>query len=193
MRALIPLLTFAVACGCPRPDPGPELHYADFGALRHAVVVGDVQGAAELVRTLDGGDHVRHVSETARKAELDVHSAAGFLMAAADIEDSAEGLAAMARACGDCHRSEGVRWGGSSSGSPETHGLRFEVALRALESGDLARVEPALRGLHAVPFPDGAAGVEALRVELRALEGGDTEQLERVVGLVYARCAACHP
>lgn len=196
MRALTCLALFAAACGCPRPSPGPQPHYAGFGALTHAVVQGDRAAIASTAQQLDGGDPVRTVSARGRQAELDLHSAAGFLMVILYDSEAGDGLAAMARACGECHQAEGVGTIGSSAGTSETHGVRFDAALGALESGDPARVEPALAGIGALPFPEAgpevAVRVQALRGQLGEIEGQGPDRLEAVVGVVYGECAGCH-
>ncbi len=196
MRALSSLALFAVACSCPRPDPGPQLHYAEFGPLTHAVVQGDLAVVAELARQLDGGDPVRDATAAGYQAELDLHSAAGFLMVALNDIETGDGLAAVARSCGACHQAQGVQYGRTRSGSTGPHGRRFDQALRALERGDPTGIDAALAGLEAVSFPDGGAGVavagQELRTALLALDGAAPERLERAVGLAYGACAGCH-
>jgi len=196
MRALSSLVLIATACSCPRPDPGPQPHYAEFGPLTHAVVQGDRATIAELARRLDGGDPVRNVTASGHQAELDLHSAAGFLMVILHDSEAGEGLAAVARSCGGCHQAEGVRYGGSSSGSTQQHGRRFDQALHALEQGEPAGIEAALAGLEAVSFPEAGApvavGAQGLRTALLELEGAPADRLEGAVGVVYGACVGCH-
>jgi cytochrome c553 len=196
MRALSSLALFAAACSCPRPSHGPQAHYAGFGALTHAVVQGDRATIAERAQGLDGGDPVLTVSARGQRAELDLHSAAGFLMVAMDGVEAGEGLAAVARACGECHAAEGVAHIGSSAGTPETHGVRFDAALRALERGGQVWEEAALAGIEEVPFPEAgplvAERVRTLRAQLEEIDGQGTDRLEAVVGVAYGECAGCH-
>jgi len=196
MRALSSLALFAAACSCPRPDPGAQLHYAEYGPLTHAVVQGDRAAIADLAPRLDGGNPVRDATAVGYQAELDLHSAAGFLMVTLYDNEAGEGLAAVARSCGDCHQAQGVRYGGSSSGSTQQHDRRFDQALHALERGDPAGIDAALVGLEAVSFPEGGAsvavGAQELRTALLALEGAPDDRLEGAVGVVYGACAGCH-
>jgi len=196
LRAAIAITLLAAACSCPRPTVAPEPHYAGFGELTHAVVQGDLPAVAQRAQGLDGGDAVRAVSPTGRQAELDLHSAAGFLMVAMDSAEAGEGLAAVARACGECHAAQGIAFSGSSGGAPETHGARFDASLRALVWPGPARFEAALDGIEAVPFPDGGPGVSVRAQELRQgllkLDGEPQDRLEGVVALAYGECAGCH-
>jgi cytochrome c553 len=196
MRALSPLALFVAACSCPRPGPGPGPHYAGFGELTHAVIQGDLPSVAARAEALDGGGAVRLVSPAGQRAELDLHGAAGFLMVAMDATEAGEGLAAAVRACGACHAAEGVRYTGTSAATPQSHGQRFDAALRALESGDPAWAEVAIEGVEDLRFPEAgpevAVQVEALRARLASLDGRGVERLEAVVGVVYGGCASCH-
>ena len=65
-------------------------HYEAWPELVRAAVVGDVDGAREAAAEMTADD-------------VDVAAALGFLQAATDGEDVADGVAEVAKACGACH------------------------------------------------------------------------------------------
>jgi hypothetical protein len=72
------------------------------------VEAGDLAAVTEAARRLDGGPLVEDASGAAGHALGDLHSAAGFLVAAADAAEAGIGVARVAEACGACHVAEGV-------------------------------------------------------------------------------------
>ncbi len=205
MRAPLLLALLVEACACPRTSPGELGHFDAAGPLRDAVFQGEQAEVARLATALEGGPSTEGGGVEAERAVLAVHGAAGFLMASQDLVDAGEGLAAMARACGDCHAV-------SVDGAPGAATL----ARRAMDDASMdrqhARIadglwwslvghDPDTAGRALVracagPIvpPEGPGGDLAAGILQQAVgaEGGELERAEIVFAAVAGRCAACH-
>ena len=100
------LLVALGACQCPPPGSLTGGHFVAAGELRDAVYRGDAGALATAAQAMDGGRAAEHGDAAAGER---LHGALGFLQVSEDTVERGEGLAAVARACGDCHRQAGVR------------------------------------------------------------------------------------
>ncbi|MFH1469670.1 MAG: hypothetical protein ABIO70_35115 [Pseudomonadota bacterium] len=129
-----PLLLTLLACRCPSGGTPTAGHYEAVGELRDAVYRGDAGALLTAARAMDGGDAAARGDAG---AEGRLHGALGFLLVAEDAEERGEGLAAVARACGDCHRAAGVRAAdGAPSRGPCPQAAATEAAWWALVGGE---------------------------------------------------------
>jgi mono/diheme cytochrome c family protein len=94
-------------CTC-RSDPPPEpppAHYEGWEGLVGAVAAADLETARKLAQELDGGP----LAEADDAGAAEVGAGLGFLGIAEDASEAADGLAAAASGCGDCHAARSVR------------------------------------------------------------------------------------
>jgi cytochrome c553 len=194
LRTSLLLVMLALACRCPRQRVYAQGHFEAAGPLRHAVITGDIESAEILATRLDGGVTAARVGAAGADAEARLHAAAGFLVAARDIEEAGEGLAAVAASCGACHQAESVEL--SLPDQPPEHQLglghvRIADALWwSLVAGEPSAAAPALatlRGGMIVAEPPERA-VLAGQVQRAAMGGEPEEALAALLG----RCAGCH-
>ncbi len=197
-------LSFLFACRCPAPSPGTAGHYEAAGPLRHALYEGDLVSLRHLATELDGGPDLARVGSVGERAELALHGAAGFLVAAADGQEAGEGLAAVGRSCGDCHRAAGVVVPVVSTGLDELasgqwvqqHSRVADVLWWALVAADSELAERAVALLKVEPIVgQGQAGGAMAGDIMRAAglaEGGGLDQAQAAFAVLAGSCAPCH-
>ncbi len=181
-----------LACRCPRPASVEPAHFEEIGPLRHATITADLEAVRALAPDLDGGVRTAGAGAAGAEAEADLHSAAGLLMIAVDAREAGEGLAAVAAACGACHRAEGVELALPALGHGVAlgHGRAADALWWSLLAGEPALAEPALRALAASPItaaPD-PRGEWAAEVRRTAAAGDARETL----ATMFAHCTNCH-
>jgi len=164
-------------------------HYDAIGALRSAVYQGDLAGVREAAGRMEGGEPARRDPE----AEGRLHAAVGFLVAAEDGDEAAEGLAEVGKACGACHRSLGVTWPYPASELPDPETRSFHVqaqnvlweALVAPDGGRWTTVRGAIAS-----SADLGTGQPERTASIRAAITSSTP--EEAFGAFAASCASCH-
>jgi mono/diheme cytochrome c family protein len=176
------LLTLGLDLACTCRPPSPFAHFDNVDALRSATQRGEIEAALEEARRLDGGVRMLLGGDAVDAFDMSV----GFLLASVDVEDLGEGLAAVGRACGDCHRARGPK-GAPPSDPPLSHAQAEDRLWTSLGSGHSESAR------EAVLFLRERAPTEALRDE--ALQVGSTcsqEEIESLYGRLVASCGACH-
>ncbi len=170
---------FAIACALgpdttPPPDGPVMVHFRGMEGLVDAVVTGQIDVAHTLARDMTAG--VGPDGEELGNAN--VGSALGFLQVAEE-EELADGVAALATACGDCHREMSVPppdpeershaslgrvlvdaavWGREASVAADKSDVGRAWWSSEAPEDKLARALDACRGCHAVEGPP--AGVD---------------------------------
>jgi mono/diheme cytochrome c family protein len=198
MRLPIPLLLLAACrCGAGRSEGGaPPGHFEAAPSLLRAVEAGDLPAAAEAARRLDGGPPTEDAGPAESGALEDLHAAAGFLVASADVEEAGDGLARVAEACGACHGIAGVAASGGPAvpdGRAPLHARAAEALWWAVVSGDPARGRE-VAALLATDPPRSRSGVgeAAPRVETAARAAAAGGSPADLLAVLVGACPACH-
>ncbi len=116
---MLELLLWLAACRCDggtTPLPAPDAHYAEFDHLVDLAAMGSVAPARELARDLDVADD-----------DAKLASAAGYTQTALDAEELADGVAAMAAACGACHAQDHVTTSTARPPFDHEHAARWAI------------------------------------------------------------------
>ena len=186
---MLGFLAILVACrGCGEPPPPPAFdpadHYGGVFSARDAVIGGEVGALAEAGRAIDA----TLPEELPAQAQLAVdrmHGAAGFLVVAEDLEEGADAVVELGRACGECHRAMGRAFEASrlvdGLAAPGSHAEAADQAWAALVAGDDAALHAALARFDAALGP--AQDPLAPRAE---------EPPADAYAGVLTRCAPCH-
>lgn len=193
---LLVLALPGAGCTC-RPGASGD-HFASADPLRAAVAAGDLEAVAREARRLDGGAPVSRAGPSGQEALLALHGAAGFLVAAMDVGDAAEGLALVALACGDCHQAEAVvPWPEAPVPAPgeplrEEHPHVLDDLWKGIAGADLRRAEAAVARLAAAPMvvPAGTPATAALARDLQ--EAARRGPPPEVLSSWWGSCAPCH-
>ncbi len=191
---VLPLLL--LACECRLQPLAPADHYPGMGALKHAVYEADLEQVRRLAIQLEGGEVVRDAGAEGREAEGDLHAAVGLLVICVDAVEAGEGLAAIGRACGRCHRAEQVQVLATARlPDPDDlstqHSELAETSWWALVAADASGAQAALELAAAQPILEGSE----LAGQLRAVARGAEEPLagaEALLATQAGSCAACH-
>ncbi len=202
MRVVVLFSLSLAACRC--PAPAQLAHYESAGAMRHALYAGDLGTVADAASRLDGGPRATVAGPMGgEEAELALHAAAGFLMAGADEIEAAEGVAAVARACGACHRAAGVVLPVASvslevgpGGLLAEHPRVADALWWSLVAADTGAAQAGLAGLEAEPImPPGSTGgapAGELWRQVREAQGEPLDRAELAYARLSAGCASCH-
>ncbi|MBN1334982.1 MAG: hypothetical protein JXB39_03375 [Deltaproteobacteria bacterium] len=169
-------------------------HFEDAPSLLRAVEAGDLPAAAVAARGMDGGWPTEEAGRAGRRALEDLHAAVGFIVAAADAGEAADGLARVAESCGACHLAERVSVGRPS---PEVsgHARATEALWWAVVSGDSARGREVAARLAEDP-PRAREGMRSSDAADRVLEAARAARTDLppsdLLATVVGACGDCH-
>lgn len=187
---MIIVLAFMLACrGCaeqsPPPAFDPQDHFGGVFEARDAVIRGDLAALPEAGRSIDATLPAK-LPEAAQAAVDKIHSAAGFLVVAEDVDEGADAVVELGLACGDCHRAMGRSFDAAKLvdglEAPGSHAEAAEFGWAALVAGDAAQLEQALARL--------------AELEPAAEDPVDPDAAElsppQAYAAALARCSGCH-